>query len=469
MWTKAVIFSAILTVTAAQQFPPVNLSSTCAATLCVVGTVCKEVEDQNGNIQAVCVSVDPQVPAEKVGRCPAPDQYSFGICASTCSSDSDCAGSSKCCKNGCGATTCQRPLDSRPSCDTVKCGPGQTCELQQVVCVRAPCYPVPTCVERKEKPGQCRKPRPFEAGICANTCTRDSDCEGSDKCCKNGCGATVCQSVGGLLPVPSRPTCATVRCSAGTKCVLKQVQCIRAPCYPQPVCVDDTEKPGQCRKPRPFESGICANTCTRDSDCEGSDKCCKNGCGATVCQSVEGQTLVRPQPTCDTVKCKAGHKCVMRVIYCVTTPCPSPFPECVPDPDKQGVCPKPRFSLSSWFCRSRCQSDVECPGAQKCCPSYCGSRCQDPKPAPLPKPGQTCKTVDCGPDQECVMKRQCGKLGCSSRPECEPVKRCPFFPAWINPHCVRQNTCSENDPNSCFPGQICCSTDCGRRCVRPLQ
>lgn len=35
------------------------------------------------------------------------------------------------------------------------------------------------------------------------------------------------------------PTCANVRCAAGTHCELRQVMCVRAPCPPLPECVAD--------------------------------------------------------------------------------------------------------------------------------------------------------------------------------------------------------------------------------------
>ncbi|XP_066582941.1 uncharacterized protein [Prorops nasuta] len=48
----------------------------------------------------------PQQPAENPGSCPA---YPTGpwVCSSTCTVDSDCKGIKKCCRNRCGAFTCQ--------------------------------------------------------------------------------------------------------------------------------------------------------------------------------------------------------------------------------------------------------------------------------------------------------------------------------------------------------------------------
>lgn len=45
---------------------------------------------------------------EKPGSCPAIPKGRW-ICSSTCSVDSDCRGTMKCCKNRCGAMACQKP------------------------------------------------------------------------------------------------------------------------------------------------------------------------------------------------------------------------------------------------------------------------------------------------------------------------------------------------------------------------
>ena len=64
-------------------------------------------------------------PLEKPGKCPAPRPDLFGVCANQCARDSDCKGADKCCRNPCGAFTCQHPVGifpPRPSCKTVVSG-----------------------------------------------------------------------------------------------------------------------------------------------------------------------------------------------------------------------------------------------------------------------------------------------------------------------------------------------------------
>ncbi|XP_076445861.1 uncharacterized protein LOC143283502 [Babylonia areolata] len=399
-------------------------------------------------IQAVCV---PDV-REKPGQCPRPNPYDAGICASTCNTDSDCKGNDKCCKNACGATTCQAPI---PSCDFVKCGPGQTCVLQQVYCFTEPCYPQPVCVD--QKPGQCPVPDTSVGGICASTCNTDSDCKGNDKCCKNGCGATVCQA-----PIPS---CEFVKCGPGQTCVLQPVVCVRHPCYPQPVCVDSGPKPGHCPVPDSYyRLQQCQSTCNKDRDCPGKDKCCRNSCGASTCQT--------PVTLCDTVKCRRGEKCVLLEVQCVRAPCPSPQPVCVPSVQKPGVCLKPVYRSPQRSCggggnnhHDQCTCDDQCPGRQKCCSTLCGNRCQDPRHV------ISCANVLCQPDHTCVMENRCDRHRCYPQPVCKPTKQCPFFPAVVDfPTCKQRHTCSNLGPGyGCPTGTICCSTPCGRRCVHPLK
>jgi len=44
--------------------------------------------------------------------------------------------------------------------------------------------------QQNPKPGAC--PPPVAIGICEMECLSDSECEGSSKCCRTGCGGTVC-------------------------------------------------------------------------------------------------------------------------------------------------------------------------------------------------------------------------------------------------------------------------------------
>ncbi|XP_076445698.1 uncharacterized protein LOC143283377 [Babylonia areolata] len=174
--------------------------------------------------------------------------------------------------------------------------------------------------------------------------------------------------------------------------------------------------------------------------------------------------------TCAATLCAVGHHCVLKEEPCDNPPCLSQ-PVCVPDtPSKQGVCHKPMFSLPSWLCRSRCESDVECPGAQKCCPSYCGSRCQDPQPAPLPRSGPTCEPP-CAAGYHCVLKEEpCDNPPCLSQPVCVPVTPskdgvCPKPGATDGDNCT--STCQQD--SDCDGRDKCCEVSCGATvCQTPV-
>jgi hypothetical protein len=102
------------------------------------------------------------------------------------------------------------------TCDTVKCAPGQHCELDQTVCVQAPCPQVPICVDD---------------------------------------------------PKPTDP-CATVKCKVGTHCEVVSSCAAGAdvvaprPCESQTICVADT--PG----------GSCGG-----NECGPGKFCCNASCG----------------------------------------------------------------------------------------------------------------------------------------------------------------------------------------------
>ncbi|XP_057338227.1 waprin-Phi1-like [Microplitis mediator] len=96
----------------------------------------------------------------------------------------------------------------------------------------------------EDKPGSCPPPLPVQ--ICSKACFVDAHCQGVGKCCPTSCGGLIC----------SRPV--TMRSK-------------------------ETEKPGLCPA-TPTGRWVCSPTCTIDSDCQGTKKCCKNRCGALACQ-----------------------------------------------------------------------------------------------------------------------------------------------------------------------------------------
>ncbi len=104
-------------------------------------------------------------------------------------------------------------------CELV-CDPGSHCELEEVVCVRAPCPPQPTCVE--------------DAPSCDDvTCDPGYRCELQTV----ECFRAPCPPVPVCVEAETAPSCDDVVCENGDHCELEDVVCVRAPCPPVPVCV----------------------------------------------------------------------------------------------------------------------------------------------------------------------------------------------------------------------------------------
>ncbi|XP_038606665.1 WAP four-disulfide core domain protein 2 [Tachyglossus aculeatus] len=88
----------------------------------------------------------------KAGVCP--ERPAADNCTMDCTSDEDCADTSKCCSIGC-SRQCLIPNDKPGTCPEVKSG-------------------IPLL------------------GLCHDQCQVDSECLGQQKCCKNGCGKVSC-------------------------------------------------------------------------------------------------------------------------------------------------------------------------------------------------------------------------------------------------------------------------------------
>lgn len=143
--------------------------------------------------------------------------------------------------------------DGASACAVLLCPPNSKCVVEEVQCVRAPCPPIAHC--------EPIAPEPVDAAA------------------PTTCAATTCLTGTVCIDTPDGAECVvpkcTAKCSAGQHCELQQVQCIRAPCYPVPTCVDDV------------------NACSR-------------------------------------VRCKAGTHCELVEVQCIKAPCP-PVPECRQD------------------------------------------------------------------------------------------------------------------------------------------
>ncbi|KAK2176690.1 hypothetical protein NP493_646g01076 [Ridgeia piscesae] len=174
-------------------------------------------------------------------------------------------------ENGCTVCKCINP------CQEKQCQPQEKCVLQTVVCVRAPCPPIATCVPTCPSRA-CPK-------ICPEGTFRTEVQE-------NGC--TVCKCVN---------PCKEKHCLPQEKCVLKKVYCKRLPCPPIAVCVPTCPSP------------VCPKICPKGTF---QTEVQENGC--TVCKCVN---------PCQEKHCLPQEKCVLTTVQCLRAPCP-PIATCVP-------------------------------------------------------------------------------------------------------------------------------------------
>jgi hypothetical protein len=180
--------------------------------------------------------------------------------------------------------------------------------------------------------------KPVDAG--SETACGSETCSADEKCCSASCG--ICEPRGGACPaiacpvvdaaVPKQtcadtkcpvrtycddvtgtaeckplPSCDTVKCTASTTCELVQVQCVRAPCPPQPECVP--KDPQACNLACKVGTRcVISNNgpkCESDGQdvscgkktCSGGQVCCSASCG--ICGSAGG--------ACPAIACAANE------------------------------------------------------------------------------------------------------------------------------------------------------------------
>ncbi|HEX5659427.1 MAG TPA: hypothetical protein VFX59_19665 [Polyangiales bacterium] len=153
---------------------------------------------------------------------------------------------------------------------------------------------------------------------------------------------------GGSVKDEPTSACAALLCPTNTKCVVKEVQCVRAPCPPIASC-EPIDVPVVDAGVKDPPASCAATLCKVGTTCvEGPNgaECVEQKCTAkcSADQHCELQEVVcikapcLPVPTCvddvvdacATVKCKGGYHCESTQPQCFTTPCP-PFAECIPN------------------------------------------------------------------------------------------------------------------------------------------
>ncbi len=261
---------------------PIN-DDPCAKVRCAAGTHCEVTE-----IQCITTPCDPivQCVSDDVYGCELIDCKPGFTCIEDAAGNGECvpentgvqcgkntcAQGDVCCNASCGICTppdgaciqiaCEEEIEQ---CEgpVIDCAaPPEGCNYEgggcvggkwtcgELVCAGAgceliDCQPGFTCIEDKTGAGECV---PEGASSCAATL------------CPKG---TYCDDISGRAECLPLPSCNTVKCGKGQHCELQDVQCVRAPCPPQAVCVDDGVPCGK-------------NTCT------GGQECCNASCGICV-------------------------------------------------------------------------------------------------------------------------------------------------------------------------------------------
>jgi hypothetical protein len=269
------------------------------------------------------------------------------------------------CKAGthCEATGESAQCVADATCDLV-CDEGSHCELVDVQCVQAPCPPIEECVLDHVGGTACGDVTCGAGQVCCNAscgiCTPPDgaciqlacepqpneenpcnlvDCAPNNVCeVVNGeatcvpvdvepasCAATLCpvntycDDISGNAECIPLPSCDGVRCEAGQTCELQQVQCIRAPCPPQPACVPAADE--ECRNP------------------------------------------------CETVRCGFNTHCEAVDVTCIKAPC-CPTAQCVPNTAPQ-ACGNNECGAGTYCCNASC--GICAPTGGFCTQQFCGN------------------------------------------------------------------------------------------------
>ncbi|XP_018322456.1 balbiani ring protein 3 isoform X2 [Agrilus planipennis] len=257
-------------------------------------------------------------------------------------------------------------------CSDIKCGPSEECQLVEVSCTDHYCPPVPACLPKKN--GQCPYLIPATSTSCDFECTSDLSCDGTQRCCSNGCGTqcveplllTGCQHERHLLQHQANeagkpagqvyiPTCADDGNYASKQCDYGKQQCW---------CVDfrgfevsktrrSISEPLDCDN-LPEEVYTCPmRKCVQD--CVHGYEMDENGCRSCTCKD-----------PCSKISCRGeGEICRLVDVECTTWPCP-PMAMCLPK--KENPCHNGEpLKLGNSNELATCGPEYEgCPSTHKC-------------------------------------------------------------------------------------------------------
>ena len=439
---------------------PADAGITCPDVICALACPEGFEEDSNGCPLCICAA---ERTFPDAGACPdvlcdlycaggfRQDENGCDICACeevSCES-TECPDNTHCEIRPATSARPEIPLcveDEYPTCDLM-CEEGQHCELQQVVCIQAPCPPIDVCVMDEElngpHPVDCRElmcPPGSQCGTAPGgvlACVPHLDC-GSVLCRDNMiCRMTLADDGTSEVPIcvfDPNATC-DLTCETGHRCEIVETPCDGDICPPLDRCIPD----------EPALS--CANlVCLEDHVCEMQEDetghvtavCVPQGsvCDLVICDVgwrceevvIDGQPEGRcvhspPPPQCDLL-CPPEQVCQLREAPCPEAECPlipecvsrlplTPLPgtceqircaaghRCVPGPLRAGLPTSYCVSIYAGYCLNDSDCDeVLCHAERLCLPP--------PSAAPGEPAAEVCYGLCLGETQFCESAEECG-------------------------------------------------------------
>ncbi|CAJ0586338.1 unnamed protein product, partial [Mesorhabditis spiculigera] len=319
------------------------------------------------------------------------------------------------------------------------------------------------------------------------------------------CKAGFFRSVdGSCVAQASCPANATTKClakcSAGQKCVLQEVQCVRAPCNPVPTCVPDDDTPKCLARCRAGQRCVLQQVIYKRAPCNPVPTCVPEN-GATGCAAVScmvGQScVVGADGTGRCVQQPTDRNCGRNEFFNTCTGCEATCENRQPICNKMCVqpgmcrCSQGFFRGNDGFCITAEQCDLQgassaptlscatvlChPDSPRCVETPSGPQCVAPNDTSATSATPGSANQQCGKNEffngcgGCEDKcGQTGPVACPMICRLEGACRCQsgFFRDPNTNECVTKDQCSESD----VPQTSCELVDCrsGMECVMAQQ
>lgn len=363
-------------------------------------------------------------------------------------------------------------VSSNNSCQNVTCSANQECRLVEVQCLRAPCYPVPTCVPACPSLSGCNV-------SCSNGLAKDGNgcavCSCSRVCDPDPCPGMFCpygkaKNSNGCILCPCHQPCMEIECVSGTQCQVERNQTnndFYARCVPivtTPPCTK-IQCTNQCRFGFRSDSNGC-RTCDCFDPCQ-NYRCPENKrCALTADDCPPGaECRDAPMPYCTddpTIIDSASSTTLQMIISSSSSS--SSSPPCPPADDCVLNCSRGRMRDSSGCSVCQCVCDPD-----PCLGLMClYGKTTDGDGCPLCPCHQPCSEVTCAGGQECqVVKNLTTNAYFGTCVVTVPAPTCA--PVRCNNTCQYSFKHDENNCPTCNCYDPCEYRSCpaNQRCIMP--